>query len=178
MKVFWEEGYEAASVDTLCRKMGMPRASLYQTFGDKEGLFLAAIGHYADSRIEPLVATLGPKGTLREDLSAFFDAVVALATAEEKTKGCLISSVLSDAAGSNPRLRAELDLRFGALENKLAERLEVDAAALTAPAEGLAKVLAAIARGLMLRARSGVDAKELRNTAAIALETLLPQTAA
>ena len=46
MEVFWADGYEAASVQTLLDAMGINRGSMYDTFGDKHALFLAAIEHY------------------------------------------------------------------------------------------------------------------------------------
>ncbi len=160
--VFWAKGYEGASIDALCRAMNMPRASLYQLFGDKQHLFLAAIDHYARTRLDPLSQCLGPLGALEEDLESFFDQVVTLATQDPSTPGCLISSVLSDAAGTNPLFKAELDRRFAALERRLSDRLSQSAERPGAPAEVLAVVLASVARGLTLRARSGAPATELR----------------
>ncbi|MEB8386548.1 TetR/AcrR family transcriptional regulator [Rhodobacteraceae bacterium KMM 6894] len=160
--VFWANGYDGAPIDVLCRAMNMPRASLYQRFGDKQRLFLAVVDYYAKTRLEPLAHSLGPSGPLKDDLEAFFGQVVALATHDPSTPGCLISSVLCDAAGTNPLFKAELDRRYTSLENGLAERLRQSDEVLGAPAEVLAVVLASVARGLTLRARSGAPADELR----------------
>lgn len=161
MRVFWQEGFEAASIDALCRAMNMPRASLYQRFGDKEGLFLAALAHYGESRIEPLLAALGPEGSLHEDLARFFDAVVSLATGAAGPTGCLISCVLTDAAGTNPALLEELERRFAALEARLAARLRAEPGAASGEPEVQAMLLASVARGIMIRARAGATAAEL-----------------
>jgi TetR/AcrR family transcriptional repressor of nem operon len=167
-RLFWAEGYEATSVDDLCKTMQMPRATLYSAFGGKERLFLAAIDHYATTRLAPLAAALGPKGTLVQDLTAFFDQVVVLATQDAANPGCLISCVLSDAAGANPLFRAELDRRYAGMEHKIAARLRLTGEALPAPPEVLAVLLASVARGLTLRARSGATAANLRPVAAAA----------
>jgi len=173
-RLFWAEGYEAASVDHLCKTMQMPRATLYSAFGGKERLFLAAIDHYATTRMAPLSAALGPKGTLAQDLTAFFDQVVILATQDAATPGCLISCVLSDAAGANPIFRTELDRRYAGLEHQIAARLRLSGEALPAPAEVLAVVLASVARGLTLRARSGTTTANLRPVAAAAARVFAP----
>ncbi len=172
-RLFWAEGYNAASVDHLCKTMQMPRATLYSAFGGKERLFLAAIDHYATTRMAPLAAALGPKGTLAQDLKAFFDQVVMLATQDAATPGCLISCVLSDAAGANPLFRAELDRRYAGLEHQIADRLRLSGEVLPAPAEVLAVVLASVARGLTLRARSGATTADLRPVAAAAAQVLV-----
>ncbi len=41
MTVFWRKGYEATSIDDLVQATGINRASMYGTFGSKEGLLLA-----------------------------------------------------------------------------------------------------------------------------------------
>jgi TetR/AcrR family transcriptional regulator, copper-responsive repressor len=173
MRVFWAEGFDGASVDTLARETGMPRATLYQLHGDKEGLFLAAIRHYAETRTAQIAEALGPRGTLRDDLGRFFAAVIDLALAEPGARGCLISCVLADAAGANPRLRAELDRRFLAVEARIRARLD---ASTPADSQTLprAMVIASIARGLTLRARGGADRALLEQAAADALDLLAP----
>lgn len=164
VRVFWSEGYEGASVSRLSRRMHMPKASLYLSYGDKEGLFLAAISRYAETRLATVGQALGPSQTLAKDLKCFFDAAITLATADPDTPGCLISCVLADAAGNNMRLRQELAARFTALETHLRDRLvagqgELSAATNTGDA---ALMLASVARGLMLRARAGADPDSLR----------------
>lgn len=159
--VFWTEGYASASVDHLCRAMQMPRASLYQTFGDKEQLFLAAIKHYAETRITPLAVALGPYATLQEDLERFFTSVVALSTQDATMPGCLISCVLADTAGASPLFRAELDRRFATMEGWISDRLQREPETPQTTADVMAVVVASTARGITLRARSGATVAEL-----------------
>src|SRR5579863_5602053 len=51
MRVFWEKGYEGASLDDLTQAMGINRSSLYASFGDKEELFNRVIARYAQGPI-------------------------------------------------------------------------------------------------------------------------------
>ncbi|MCM2562647.1 TetR/AcrR family transcriptional regulator [Lutimaribacter sp. EGI FJ00015] len=177
MTVFWAEGYEASSVDTLCRATGLPRASLYKKYDGKEGLFLAALQHYVETRIAPMLAALDQGGSLTSDLAAFFEKVVALATGQHGPNGCLISCVLSDAAGTNPRFKTELETRFSALETRLADRIAAEAAAdsgaIAPRVQGM--LLAAVARGIMVRARAGTPASQLAPVAHAAVQVCAPQ---
>lgn len=173
MKVFWAEGFDGASIDTLARETGMPRATLYQLYHDKEGLFLAAIDHYAQTRAAQIAVSLGPNLALRDDLAAFFKAVIDLALSEPKARGCLISCVLADAAGTNARFRSELDQRFLALERRVRDRLAADEAQ-QGDIAARALMVASIARGLMLRARGGADRGLLEQAAAEAVRMLSP----
>ena len=147
----------------------MSRASLYHDFGGKEGLFLAVIAHYVETQIAPIDAALGPHGTLEQDLGAFFASVIDLATRDSRTSGCLVACVLADVAGANDTFRQELDHRFAALESRIAERLRHDPCHdPEAQSEALAGMIAAVARGIMLRARSGAAAEMLIEIASVA----------
>ena len=175
MRAFWASGYEGASVDLMCRVTHMSRASLYQTYGGKEGLFLAAIAHYAQTRVSRVSAALGPKGSLPEDLAAFYVEVVRLASEDPETPGCLISCVLADAAGTSDVFRKELDRRFIALEDRIAVRLGQAGWTENAkvPATAAAGLAAAAARGITLRARSGQRREDLAKVAAAAVLALV-----
>jgi len=71
MGVFWEKGYEAASVADLTGRMGINRFSLYDTFGDKRALYLAALDRYIERATgAALDALRSPDATL-EDLEAW-----------------------------------------------------------------------------------------------------------
>lgn len=173
MKVFWAEGFDGASIETLARETGMPRATLYQLYRDKKGLFLAAIDHYSRTRAAQVAMALGPRNTLQDDLAAFFAAVINLALSEPKASGCLISCVLADAAGANDRFKMELDQRFLALERRVRDRLAADEGQ-NGDIAARALMIASIARGLMLRARAGAERDKLEQAASEALRLLAP----
>ncbi|MGM0584865.1 MAG: TetR/AcrR family transcriptional regulator [Pseudomonadota bacterium] len=164
MRLFWRQGYEATSIGALTQATGLNRSSLYNAWGDKRGLFLAAVERYAATRLGPVAAALDGGGPLRSDLLAFYAAVADLAEADGEQRGCLISCALADAAGPDPEMREELRRRFDALEARLAARLEAarpGKIAADVPPAALASVLAATARGMMLRARAGAPRTEL-----------------
>src|SRR6202041_2250631 len=47
MRVFWEKGYEGASLSDLTAAMKIERPSLYATFGNKETLFRKVLDRYS-----------------------------------------------------------------------------------------------------------------------------------
>jgi AcrR family transcriptional regulator len=46
--VFWQHGYASTSVGELTKATGLARSSLYQRFGDKDGLFNEALARYSE----------------------------------------------------------------------------------------------------------------------------------
>ena len=62
MRVFWQRGYAATSVQDLVDGTGLSRSSLYGTFENKQGLFQHALRRYeavTTSNVE-LLAGPGP----------------------------------------------------------------------------------------------------------------------
>ena len=56
--VFWEHGFEAASLPALERATGLNRSSIYHGFGSKRGLFDAAVASYLDEVVRPRLRPL------------------------------------------------------------------------------------------------------------------------
>ena len=57
MGVFWDKGYDGASMRDLTSAMGITGPSLYAAFGDKRELYLKTIDHYCSAdACSPLVA--------------------------------------------------------------------------------------------------------------------------
>jgi hypothetical protein len=108
---------------------------------------------------------------------------------EPNARGCLISCVLVDVAGANPRFRAERERRFLALETRIRDRLDPERQMgrqfgpqtedqSGGDAKSRAILIASIARGLMLRARTGADRALLEHAATEAVDLLAPALSA
>lgn len=54
MEVFWEKGYNGASLRDLTDAMKINSSSLYNTIGDKQELFVRCVKHYTDIRKKDL----------------------------------------------------------------------------------------------------------------------------
>ena len=51
LRVFWQKGYEGASLSDLTDAMGITRPSLYAAFGNKENLFRQALDLYEKDKL-------------------------------------------------------------------------------------------------------------------------------
>lgn len=54
MEVFWEKGYNGASLRDLTDAMKINSSSLYNTIGDKQELFVRCVKHYTELRKKDL----------------------------------------------------------------------------------------------------------------------------
>jgi TetR/AcrR family transcriptional repressor of nem operon len=88
---FWQRGYHATSVDDLCAATGLLRGSLYGAYGDKRGIFLAALERYCEARVVRAAESLsGPPGreVLRQGLLYYIQIVSDL----DLARACFITN--------------------------------------------------------------------------------------
>lgn len=89
---FWCRGYEATSVQDLVDEMGINRGSLYDTFGDKHTLFLAAIDRYHERSLACTLGYLTAPGPARLAIEAAIRNMITCAGADLQRRGCLLTN--------------------------------------------------------------------------------------
>jgi len=105
MDVFWEKGYEAASISDLTAAMGINRFSLYDTFGDKHTLYLKAMDSYSEKVVGPHVERVRAIDSL-DALEAYFSMVIDYQHACEQSKCCMIHMAATSLAMTDEAARA------------------------------------------------------------------------
>jgi TetR/AcrR family transcriptional repressor of nem operon len=78
MQVFWARGYDGTSIEDLVKGTGVGRQSLYDTFGDKQGIYLAALDLFRRTHgKDPVVRKASPLATLEATFRRMARAAVA-----------------------------------------------------------------------------------------------------
>jgi len=90
MRVFWQKGYEATSIQDLVDATGLLKGSLYGAFGDKQALYMIALAHYDHTRMQAGIDMLLGEGSAKQKISGLFDAVIKAVKAGEFAGGCLL----------------------------------------------------------------------------------------
>lgn len=108
--VFWTKGYEGASLDDLTEALGISRPSLYAAFGDKRGLFLAALDAYNRTFSGKALNAFEAEFSLKMAVRAFFETALETATRTSGPRGCMIgqaaTSSVYEVEGVGDKLRA------------------------------------------------------------------------
>lgn len=177
MELFWEQGYAATSMEQLTGVMGISRQSLYDTFGDKHRLFLAAMDAYC-AMLE--AAMLGPLTAPDAGLQALHDTamgIVDFLIQYPKRRACLMANTTLELAPHDAivaaKVRQHMDKMAAAFRHALVNakaRGEINAAA---DVDALARYLVGMAHGLMVMAKSGASREmltEMVTTSAAALQ--------
>lgn len=100
MELFWEKGFADTSVRDLVSHTGVAHAGLYSAFGDKEGLYRAALEKYVREVIE-VFKILESEDAGREQIEAFFKNMVRKAKSGEAKNGCMITNNAVEFGGSD-----------------------------------------------------------------------------
>jgi AcrR family transcriptional regulator len=178
LKVFWQHGYEAASLTELTEAMGITRPSLYACFGNKEALFRKALDLYERDKLAYVKAALTAPSA-RGVAERLLRGALAMQTSNCDPKGCLgvIASVACGAEAES--IRKEVVARRATADAALVERFarakkEGDLPENIDP-QALARYLGAIMQGLSVQAGSGATGEDLAKLVDTAL-TLWPST--
>lgn len=102
MHLFWEKGYSATSLSDLTAKMGIQRPSLYAAFGDKEGLFEAALRRYTKLHASKIRIKLQNR-PVKEGIRTFFEELVEEEYKKETNKGCFCINTMVELASHNEK---------------------------------------------------------------------------
>jgi len=118
MHLFWRQGYEATSIQDLVEHMGIGRGSLYNTFGDKHALYLAALDWYCATVGAGFLAPLDEPLPVRAALRRVFDNVVAESLAEGH-HGCLMANSTLELASHDSTVRCRAAANLEGLEERI-----------------------------------------------------------
>lgn len=168
--VFWAKGYEGSSFRDLTSAMGISAPSLIAAFGDKRGLFDAAVARYVETIAAGPMTALEGTESLRERLTACLGGVIANSSGKGHPTGCLVTCALADAAGDDAAAGTRLGMILAAADESLTRHF-LAAGFATEEARGRARIAAATMHSLTLRARAGAGKAELQqiSDAAVAL---------
>jgi TetR/AcrR family transcriptional regulator, transcriptional repressor for nem operon len=120
LRVFWEKGFEATSIQDLVNATGVNRASLYQTFGSKRELFLKALDRFAacDRNVDRATAGVEPGlGRIRAALR------LAGRQAAADVRGCMLVNAIVERAAQDREMQAVGKAARRRLEDFFAESL-------------------------------------------------------
>lgn len=176
-RVFWEQGYEGASLTELTAAMGISRTSMYAAFGSKEDLFRRALERYTDGPAAYGAESL-LQPTARQVAAAFLAGSAHATTRPGFPAGCLgVQGALAAGAASRDA-RDTLTAWRGEGMSRLRDRFqraveEGDLPPGTDPGL-LARYVMTVANGIAVQAAGGAARADLQQVADAALRCWPP----
>jgi TetR/AcrR family transcriptional regulator, transcriptional repressor for nem operon len=150
MRVFWQKGYEATTIDDLVQATGLKRGSLYHAFGDKAGMFCRTLGLYRQEVQAALIHALRGDDP-QAALTRFFQLLAQAASRPGRPRGCMIDD-LQRCCDRLPEAVAREAKAADAMETALFDLFvrakNANSLAPEADCRALARFYAALARGV------------------------------
>lgn len=123
IELFWVKGFRAASLPELSAVTGVGNGSLYQAFGSKSELFLAAFRRYCDGRVALVAASVaGSHDGVAGLLDDFYRAIVADCLGHVDRRGCLMLNAIAE-LGSQAEVADIASATVDAMRTELARAL-------------------------------------------------------
>nr|WP_154893429.1 TetR/AcrR family transcriptional regulator [Paenibacillus xylanexedens] len=98
MRIFWDKGFEAASLTDLTSAMGIQRPSLYAAFGDKKELFETALRRYTTLHAAQIRSRLQQEGSVKQAFRALFEHIGAEGDVSKPSHGCFCINTMVELA--------------------------------------------------------------------------------
>ncbi|NML49209.1 TetR/AcrR family transcriptional regulator [Streptomyces sp. R302] len=177
LDLFWARGYEATSMADLVEHLGIGRASLYATFGNKHELYLKAMDRYLETRDPRLVEELSAPGPALPAVRALVRRFADEATAEGlRQSGCLVTNSAAELAPRDPVVARRVELSWEQVETLLYAALTRARAQGELP-EGrdprtLSRMLLVLLQGIRVVGKASTEPARVRDAAEEALRLL------
>ncbi|MER6115881.1 TetR/AcrR family transcriptional regulator [Streptomyces sp. NPDC001743] len=177
LELFWRRGYEATSIADLVEHLGIGRASIYATFGNKHELYLKAMDRYSQGRDPHLLAELSQPGPALPAVRTVVRRFAAeAASPESRLNGCLITNTAAELAPHDRAAARRVELSWEHLEVLLHSALVRAQAQGELPGSrdprALARMLLVLLQGVRVVGKASSDAARVRDAAEQALTLL------
>jgi TetR/AcrR family transcriptional repressor of nem operon len=175
MELFWSRGYEATSVRDLTEHLGIGQGSLYAAFGDKDGLYRAALEHYRTTLAAAALRSLEEGADVRSAIRTMLTGRILIAT-ELGGRGCLVVNAACERLPADPSIRRIVrdvqDASRDALAEVLRSAVERGEIAPKHDPDTLAAFLLSFLNGLLVSSKITPDRGALEPLVEVALAAL------
>lgn len=173
MNLFWKQGYSATSIQDLVSHLGINRASLYDTFGDKEQLFKKSFALYRKSNMEGLIQFFDRQPNVKNGFSKLFDFAIQESILDTEAKGCFVVNTTTELIPNDKSLVKVIEENKRDFENIFYEYLKKgkDKGQLKTKQDlrSLASLLFMLYNGIKVVSKIKPQKQELKNSIDLAL---------
>lgn len=106
ISLFWQNGFNGCSINEIVEKTGVNRFSLYQEFGNKEGILYKSLLLYRKRYCNDKLALLESKGDLKWVLKSFY---LSFLQESEPVLGCYFIHIGTELADSDFKIKTSVD---------------------------------------------------------------------
>jgi AcrR family transcriptional regulator len=147
-ELFYEHGVHTVGIDTIIERAGVAKASLYSTFGSKDGLVRGYLEARHEARRARLTAEIERHEDPKDRLLAIFD-VLATTVAQPGFRGCAFANAVAESELDS----AAADVTRGVRRRLLDTMVELTTALGVGDPAALARQLTVLYDGALAQSR-------------------------
>ncbi|ORJ47694.1 TetR family transcriptional regulator [Kluyvera intermedia] len=172
MKIFWQKGYTATSMNDLYEAMGIKSPSLYAAFGSKEDLYEEVLLHYEQSVAPRIWGHMTSEPSPREAVWLWLERSADMLTQTDMPHGCMVTLSAVGSEGNDRlgqlvrRMRAA---GFSLLKTRLEQAQKQGDLPGSVDIEALTRLYVSIQQGMSIQARDGASREILLSIARSAM---------
>lgn len=156
---FSEHGYNGTSISDLNICLGLTSGSIYKAWGDKRGLFLAALDRYMDTRAEAIHLAVSAVESGRAKIEAILLLYAGMSSDVVGRRGCLVVETAVELSVGDPeiakRIEAQQKRRETQLRGFIEEAQQDGSARASINAQSTANLIMAIQQGMRVLGKTG-----------------------
>lgn len=164
MDVFWDHGYEGASLPDLMAGTGLSRGSLYKAFGDKKTLLLAALDLYMADGLKATADILSQPGPVKAAIRDSLLRYARLSVGEEGRRGCLAVAMTTELAARDADVAERTGRMFRRLQQLYAGAIvrgQASGEISEQDEQVLARLLVCQVEGMRVLGKTGVPERDM-----------------
>jgi TetR/AcrR family transcriptional repressor of nem operon len=166
MELFWANGYEATGMTELLEQMGIQRQSFYNTFGNKQEVFVEALELYTSQLSRRIINMLRESDNPIANLEAVLDFWMAEGEMHPGL-GCLLGNTVAECGYSDDRIAELCRTKLTTMEDVFTEVFQDAISKGYLPrdrdARASARTIITIGQGLALLSKAGMGVPAQRD---------------
>lgn len=121
MLLFWKQGYEATSMRALQKTMDISSSSMYETFGDKRSIFLAALEQYCAIELKQVSDMAKTSSDVDVFLENLFTSIEQILPQEQQNFGSMTFNTMAEFGMRDATVTEMLYSHFVAIASIIAD---------------------------------------------------------
>lgn len=105
VSLFWLKGYNGTSMQDLVDSLGISRSSLYDTYVDKNTLYLKALEYYQNAAGNEMRNIISNASSAKEALRQLLELVTSDLLKDKQHKGCFMVNAEVEAAPHDAKVK-------------------------------------------------------------------------
>lgn len=176
ISIFWDKGYNGTSMQDLVDGLGISRSSLYDTFGDKQKLYLKALEGYQQQNNQQFDCLVNKAPDAKIAIKHVLELIVDNLLGDVQRKGCFMVNAGIELASHDEQVNAllcrnekQMEEFFFTVIKQGQEKGEIST---QQTAQALARFLNNTVKGMQVSVKSTTDRKFFEDIVETAITVL------